>query len=173
MRRPSFLLIVGIVAALAVGAWLMSPALTPAEAGHGRGLPRGTYLAEFTVGNASLLAVANVHLDGTWEMSDQTDFGGVPGLDSTQSPYRGFWRITGPNQTTFKGLCFNFGAGGVPTVVSRLSAVLNWTPGFRSGKGVGMQRYYTPAQDPLDPLGGTPYPPPLDSIKVTVRKMVK
>jgi len=173
MRRPSFFLIVGIVAALAVGAWLVSPVLLPAEAGHRRGIPTGTYLAEFKVDKASLLAVADLHLDGTWTMSDQTDFGGVPGLESKQTPYRGIWKITGPNQTTFTGLCFNFAANGAPTVVSRVTGVLNWTPGFGTANGIATQRFYKPGQDPLDPYGGTPYPPPLASIPVTVRKMVR
>ena len=116
----------GIVAALAVGAWLLSPGIAPAEAGrghghgHGKG-PTGTYLVEFEVGPFTLLGVATVHRDGTWTMSDQTDFGGVPGFDSKSAPWRGFWEFTGRNQTTFKGLALNFGSSGFPTTVNRIT----------------------------------------------------
>jgi len=57
--------------------------------------------------------------------------------------------------------------------IRRVSAVVNWSPGFRTGTGVASQRYYLPNQDPLNPNGGAAYPPPLDSIPATIRKMVK
>ena len=173
MVRPS-LLAGGIVAALAVGAWLFSPGISPAQAGPGPGGGHtGTYLIEFKVGSFSLLAVATIHADGTWTMSDQTDFGGIPGFESVSAPWRGFWEFTGRNQTTFRGLALNFGSDGFPTTVNRLTGVVTWTHGFDEGEAVTSQRIYSPGEDPLDPDAGTPAGPPLDALAGTIRKMVE
>ena len=173
MRRPSLLLTIGIAAVLVGGAWLISPAFSRAQAKPGKGQPTGTYLVKFVVGPLSLLGVGSVHTDGTWTMSDQSDFGGVPGLESLQTPWHGIWKVTGPNQTTITGLSFSFGSGGVPTRVNRITGVVDWSPGFKTGNGVTSQRFYALGQDPLDPNGGTPAPPPLNALPISIHKMVE
>ncbi len=86
MRRPSLLLTIGIAAVLVGGAWLISPAFSRAQAKPGKGQPTGTYLVKFVVGPLSLLGVGSVHTDGTWTMSDQSDFGGVPRARKLANP---------------------------------------------------------------------------------------
>ncbi len=174
MVRPK-LITGGIVAALVVGAWLFSPGISSAQArgGGGKKGPTGTYLVEFRVGAFTLLAVATLHPDGTWTMSDQTDFGGIPGFDSVSTPWRGIWESTGKRETTFNGLALNFGDDGFPTGVQRITAVVDWEKGFRSGEAVTSQRTYAAGEDPLDPDAGTPEGPPLNALPATLRKMVE
>ena len=172
--RPTAFLTGGVVAALALGVWLFLPGLSPAQAGPGPGVGlAGTYLIEVQVGAISLLAVANIHADGTWDMSDQTDFGGIPGFESTSAPWRGFWEFTGRRQTTFTGLALNFGEDGFPTGANRITAVIDWDPGFQTGDVLTSQRIYSLGQDPLDPDGGTAAGPPLDALAGSVRQLVE
>jgi len=169
MKPRSLLLTAGAVVVLIAGL-LMLPSFAVA-APQGRGKPIGSFLARFVIGDSGLLGIVNFNADGTWTASDQSDFGGVPGLQSRQSPWRGVWRMTGPRQLTATGICLNFGARGEPTGSNRISAIVDWERGFQSGKGVTSQRAYGVTENPLDPTAGKPAPPPLNLLPVTLARL--
>ena len=170
MIRTSLLRNRGLLAVFAVSAMLALPGISLA----GPGSMAGTYLAEFSLGNQTLIGMSTIHNNGTWTMSDQTDFGGIPGFDSVQSPWRGIWEFSGHNQITFKGISLNFDKdSGFPTGASRMEAVVTMDPGFLTGSGTASQRFYALGEDPLDPEAGIPAPPPLNALPATLRKMLE
>ena len=172
MRRSTLLL--SLVGGLIVGASMALPSPAKAQVSPlGAGGPTGTYLVKFIVGRSALLGVGTLHRDGTWTMSDQTDFGGVPGLDSKQSPWHGTWKFIGARRAKLVAVCFNFHANGAPKGAQRIEGILDFAPGFGSAKGVTSQRVYGLTENPLDPTAGKPAAPFLNGLPVVAQKMVK
>lgn len=173
MQRRSMLLGLGLTL---MGGLLTVPSFTPVhgnDRNRGHGSPVGTYLATFSVGSSKLVGVLTINADGTWASSDLTDFGGIPGFENKQSPFRGTWKMVGKRKMQSTGLCFSFDAKtGAPKLVNRIFGVVEFSKGFKTAAGLTSQRYYIPvAQDPLDRTAGTPYGAPLNALAISLRKL--
>src|SRR5262245_25710904 len=81
MKAVKSVLILSIGASMAV--YCVYADKASADNGRGSRGPVGSYFSAFDYGGAQLLATAQIHSDGTFMFSDQTDLGGVDGIKNT------------------------------------------------------------------------------------------
>lgn len=118
----------------------------------------GTYLLEITVGDFEFAGVCNIHADGTFEVSDSTDFGGGGGF--LESTTYGSWRSTGARSLVAREafLVFDPASGDLDgTIVVDIST--DFDADFETGVATFTVRLVPLGQDPVDPTAGVPLPP--------------
>lgn len=153
------------LAVLSAGACLIAagPGSPDAPVNHAA----GSFLCNFDYGGIPLLATAQINDDGTFQFSDQTDFGVGTGVRN--APAYGSWVWSGQRKAVATALSLCFDASGTPIGTLRLTFTKEFDRHFNTSHGVVTQRFYTLAEDPLNPAQGSPLAP--ESIPHTSRRI--